>query len=93
MNVQVKVAEHIRTGHKVAIKILNRKKIKQMEMEEKGAGPISGGERLPSVGALVQPWQAPRQLRAHVRRVSLQSAARSRSCGCSCTLTSSDCTR
>lgn len=35
---QVKVAEHILTGHKVAIKILNRKKIKQMDMEEKGAG-------------------------------------------------------
>lgn len=35
-HVQVKVAEHILTGHKVAIKILNRKKIKQMDMEEKG---------------------------------------------------------
>lgn len=34
--VQVKVAEHIVTGHKVAIKILNRRKIKQMDMEEKG---------------------------------------------------------
>lgn len=34
--VQVKVAEHILTGHKVAIKILNRKKIKQMDMDEKG---------------------------------------------------------
>lgn len=34
---QVKVAEHILTGHKVAIKILNRRKIKQMDMEEKGA--------------------------------------------------------
>jgi len=32
----VKVAEHILTGHKVAIKILNRRKIKQMDMEEKG---------------------------------------------------------
>ena len=32
---QVKIAEHILTGHKVAIKILNRKKIKQMDMEEK----------------------------------------------------------
>lgn len=32
---KVKVAEHILTGHKVAIKILNRKKIKQMDMEEK----------------------------------------------------------
>eukprot|EP00252_Welwitschia_mirabilis_P013557 TRINITY_DN297_c0_g1_i1.p1 TRINITY_DN297_c0_g1~~TRINITY_DN297_c0_g1_i1.p1 ORF type:complete len:513 (-),score=94.00 TRINITY_DN297_c0_g1_i1:271-1809(-) len=32
---KVKVAEHVRTGHKVAIKILNRKKIKNMDMEEK----------------------------------------------------------
>jgi 5'-AMP-activated protein kinase catalytic alpha subunit len=33
---KVKIAEHISTGHKVAIKILNRRKIKGMEMEEKG---------------------------------------------------------
>lgn len=33
---KVKVAEHVLTGHKVAIKILNRRKIKNMEMEEKG---------------------------------------------------------
>lgn len=33
---KVKIAEHILTGHKVAIKILNRRKIKNMEMEEKG---------------------------------------------------------
>ena len=39
---QVKVAEHILTGHKVAIKILNRKKIKQMDMEEKGAAACGG---------------------------------------------------
>ncbi|KAL4379110.1 hypothetical protein GQ457_02G011070 [Hibiscus cannabinus] len=32
---KVKIAEHILTGHKVAIKILNRRKIKNMEMEEK----------------------------------------------------------
>nr|CAB3464636.1 unnamed protein product [Digitaria exilis] len=32
---KVKIAEHILTGHKVAIKILNRRKIKSMEMEEK----------------------------------------------------------
>jgi hypothetical protein len=31
------MAEHALTGHKVAIKILNRKKIKAMDMEEKGA--------------------------------------------------------
>lgn len=33
---KVKIAEHILTGHKVAVKILNRRKIKNMEMEEKG---------------------------------------------------------
>lgn len=32
---KVKVAEHVLTGHKVAIKILNRKKIQSMDMEEK----------------------------------------------------------
>ncbi|KAG1359486.1 Serine/threonine protein kinase OSK1 [Cocos nucifera] len=32
---KVKIAEHALTGHKVAIKILNRRKIKSMEMEEK----------------------------------------------------------
>lgn len=32
---KVKVAEHVVTGHKVAIKILNRKKIQAMDMEEK----------------------------------------------------------
>ncbi|XP_076942814.1 SNF1-related protein kinase catalytic subunit alpha KIN10-like [Bidens hawaiensis] len=32
---KVKVAEHGLTGHKVAIKILNRRKIKNMDMEEK----------------------------------------------------------
>ena len=36
---KVKVAEHIVTGHKVAIKILNRKKIASMDMEEKGVKP------------------------------------------------------
>ena len=30
------MAEHVTTGHKVAIKILNKKKIKHMDMEEKG---------------------------------------------------------
>jgi len=33
---KVKIAEHVLTGHKVAIKILNRRKVKSMEMEEKG---------------------------------------------------------
>ncbi|KDD75259.1 protein kinase, partial [Helicosporidium sp. ATCC 50920] len=32
---KVKVAEHVLTGHKVAIKILNRRKIRQMDMDEK----------------------------------------------------------
>ena len=34
---KVKVAEHSPTGQKVAIKILNRRKVKAMDMEEKGA--------------------------------------------------------
>ena len=38
---KVKIAEHILTGHKVAIKILNRKKILSMDMEEKGASSRS----------------------------------------------------
>lgn len=33
---KVKIAVHALTGHKVAVKILNRKKIKNMDMEEKG---------------------------------------------------------
>lgn len=32
---KVKIAEHIRTGYKVAIKILNRRKMKNPDMEEK----------------------------------------------------------
>lgn len=32
---KVKIAEHALTGHKVAIKILNRRKIRNMDMEEK----------------------------------------------------------
>ncbi|KAH7852149.1 hypothetical protein Vadar_021167 [Vaccinium darrowii] len=35
MHPLVKIAEHALTGHKVAIKILNRRKIKNMDMEEK----------------------------------------------------------
>lgn len=38
---KVKIAEHALTGHKVAIKILNRRKIKNMEMEEKGESYMS----------------------------------------------------
>jgi len=33
---KVKIAEHILTGHEVAIKIINRRRITSMEMEEKG---------------------------------------------------------
>ena len=36
---QVKAAEHVVTGHQVAIKILNRRKIRSMDMDEKGAFP------------------------------------------------------
>lgn len=32
---KVKIAEHLLTGHKVAIKILNRRKMRSPEMEEK----------------------------------------------------------
>ncbi|KAJ6797479.1 SNF1-related protein kinase catalytic subunit alpha KIN10-like [Iris pallida] len=32
---KVKIAKHVLTGHKVAVKILNRRKIKSMDMEEK----------------------------------------------------------
>lgn len=39
---KVKIAEHALTGHKVAIKILNRRKIKNMEMEEKGMIQVCG---------------------------------------------------
>jgi 5'-AMP-activated protein kinase, catalytic alpha subunit len=50
MTLQVKVAEHILTGHKVAIKILNRRKIKQMDMEEKGRAHLEA-----KPGSVVQP--------------------------------------
>ena len=36
---KVRIAEHKHTGHKVAIKILNRRKMKTTEMEEKGMPP------------------------------------------------------
>lgn len=39
---KVKIAEHALTGHKVAVKILNRRKIKSMEMEEKGLSYFVG---------------------------------------------------
>ena len=45
------MAEHALTGHKVAIKILNRKKIKAMDMDEKGAerGCCETGSRVSAV--------------------------------------------
>lgn len=33
---KVRIAEHVLTGDKVAIKILNRRNINNMELEEKG---------------------------------------------------------
>lgn len=33
---KVKIAEHTLTGYKVAVKILNRRKLRNPEMEEKG---------------------------------------------------------
>lgn len=33
---KVKIAEHVRTGHKVAIKIINRRRMGGPDMEEKG---------------------------------------------------------
>lgn len=33
---KVKIAEHVQTRYKVAIKILNRRKMKSPDMEEKG---------------------------------------------------------
>lgn len=48
---QVKVAEHVTTGHKVAIKILNKKKIKHMDMEEKGMLPLQFGSHKLSLPA------------------------------------------
>lgn len=60
---QVKVAEHVLTGHKVAIKILNRKKIKQMDMEEKGGvgvGAASG--RRTAMACSSQWWGARRRI-------------------------------
>lgn len=51
------MAEHILTGHKVAIKILNRKKIKQMDMEEKGEalGWLAGCGRHRRLGGIDSP--------------------------------------
>lgn len=42
----MKIAEHVLTQHKVAIKILNKRKIKQQDMEEKGERSSSTGSRL-----------------------------------------------
>lgn len=37
------------TGHQVAIKILNRRKIRSMDMDEKGEWPLPPTPSLPSV--------------------------------------------
>ena len=42
---QVKIAEHVLTQHKVAIKILNKRKIKQQDMEEKGVASPTAIDR------------------------------------------------
>lgn len=39
---KVKIAEHALTGYKVAIKILNRRKMKNPDMEEKGINFLFG---------------------------------------------------
>ena len=38
---KVKIAEHKLTGHRVAIKIINRRQMRNMEMEEKGMLPFT----------------------------------------------------
>lgn len=38
---KVKIAEHMLTGYKVAVKILNRRKMKTPDMEEKGINFLS----------------------------------------------------
>ena len=43
---KVKLAEHKLTGQKVAIKILNRRQMEIMQMEEKGMPPCLGYIRL-----------------------------------------------
>ena len=43
---KVRIAEHKHTGHKVAIKILNRRQMRTLEMEEKGMTPCLGYIRL-----------------------------------------------
>jgi len=55
------VAEHVLTGHKVAIKILNRRKIQAMDMEEKGAllsrlVVVPSCRRLVAVAARLSPF-------------------------------------
>ena len=53
--VQVKIAEHVQTGHKVAIKILNCRKIKQQDMEEKGVSGVCS-KLQPKSAAADAPW-------------------------------------
>jgi len=43
---KVKIAEHKLTGHRVAIKIINCRQMRNMEMEEKGMLPYTVGTTL-----------------------------------------------
>ena len=69
---KVKIAEHIITGHKVAIKILNRRKIKSMEMEEKGRSSLTLFRKLVSVSEVLRVYVDLRPLRkAHQRAICM----------------------
>jgi serine/threonine protein kinase len=73
------VAEHILTGHKVAIKILNRRKIQAMDMEEKGErvggwGRRQGQERAPAARASAPGFSS--------SAAAAAAAAVGGSCGC-----------
>lgn len=59
MDVDDAVAEHEITGHKVAIKILNRNKIRSLDMSEKVRREIS----------LLRKMRHPHIIRLYVRRL------------------------
>jgi hypothetical protein len=90
---QVKVAEHVVTGHRVAIKILNRKKIQAMDMDEKGRRGVTLDF---GAAAIIVPPHARTSLTLPLSLplcglACTQSAERSRSSASSCTRTSSAC--
>ena len=74
----MKIAEHVLTKHKVAIKILNRRKIRQMDMEEKGQPKSPGSAVVQGGRPMPQPlwsghlwchslsWQVPAQVQHQV---------------------------